>query len=657
MRLEKESKRFHDWQKLKSKNDRKKSQKRYKSTYGRPSEASSTISAAKDSDSDNEPSISKRKLDTTDISDNACCMIPPQKKIKPSIPASTVQTEDESNVVSSSDFSLEDLQLTGQQSNVATTDQEEPLSFSSSSEPESPQVAPESTPLLHGPLPPATLNKPPVTISQGLDPLDSQVQDVLNDTTSANVSKEPRISTKQRLSFGALALRPPKVISSTVSGSRNQVPPLKATYTSFMPLGFKKGIVQASFSGGHPGLPEPTLSSINALPSPSTQDDLDIESSHTPKMQDHNTNGEVNDEFLEDLMFRSFTNVLKSAEECAVESLRPQSPILERLPTSELPQKLWTWSGDVYNSTDPSKPMFGITINGVAPIMVEGLNLSDAIICMEHLFLTCFYDAVDFDSIFSVCKEIRQFATLHPRSSADIEDFDLFCTYMAKRHKLYTYGSHETIPRKLWGIREIYPCGGIVTFTPQALLDDISGVIHRIGQIQRHPLWECYIMPSVLGMAVTLYSQREGSDPISDFDRGRLPYIPLLSAIEDGELALISSPPNYNSSSTKDVDEWVEKFWTYRPGDSRATIQACVDAFSRRYPELLLTHLTSAILDEISKDLRCMRTQPVFMENYRRYVVLDSPRAWRETREDALEWTSTAKFDFKDEFFQKQECV
>lgn len=42
--------------------------------------------------------------------------------------------------------------------------------------------------------------------------------------------------------------------------------------------------------------------------------------------------------------------------------------------------------------------------------------------------------------------------------------------------------------------------GGVVTFTPEAIMDDYLGVLNRIRQIESHPLWTCYILPSVLGM-------------------------------------------------------------------------------------------------------------------------------------------------------------
>ncbi len=56
-----------------------------------------------------------------------------------------------------------------------------------------------------------------------------------------------------------------------------------------------------------------------------------------------------------------------------------------------------------------------------------------------------------------------------------------------------------------------------MTFTPDALVDDPIGILDRVSQIAEHPLWACYIIPSVLGMAVKrLYGNQ---DPLAAFDR------------------------------------------------------------------------------------------------------------------------------------------
>lgn len=100
--------------------------------------------------------------------------------------------------------------------------------------------------------------------------------------------------------------------------------------------------------------------------------------------------------------------------------------------------------------------------------------------------------------------------------------------------RFYTYGTDETVHPENWGVREIYPfgekflsskspayscsiSGGVVTFTPSALYEDPWGVINTMKVIDKHPLWICYILPSVLGMAIKLSSP--GEDPLAAFDK------------------------------------------------------------------------------------------------------------------------------------------
>ncbi|KAF5391047.1 hypothetical protein D9757_003996 [Collybiopsis confluens] len=52
--------------------------------------------------------------------------------------------------------------------------------------------------------------------------------------------------------------------------------------------------------------------------------------------------------------------------------------------------------------------------------------------------------------------------------------------------------------------------GGIVTFTPSALIDSPFEVLRRIRQIENHEIWVCYISPAAIGMAISLaYRNKE----------------------------------------------------------------------------------------------------------------------------------------------------
>lgn len=83
-----------------------------------------------------------------------------------------------------------------------------------------------------------------------------------------------------------------------------------------------------------------------------------------------------------------------------------------------------------------------------------------------------------------------------------------------------TYGTHPSVPEQHWGIRGfnvsgVYhastlfhgrlnacPIGGILTFTPNALVNGLDGVERLIERVASHEHWACYVTPAVLGAAV-----------------------------------------------------------------------------------------------------------------------------------------------------------
>lgn len=100
--------------------------------------------------------------------------------------------------------------------------------------------------------------------------------------------------------------------------------------------------------------------------------------------------------------------------------------------------------------------------------------------------------------------------------------------------RFVTFGRHECIRPMYWGFSEIWTLGivfcnfylyisepdlgGIITFTANALLDDLMGVEQLIRQIDKHPLWTCYIHPNVLSVFIRM-SCPGGDDPVSLFMR------------------------------------------------------------------------------------------------------------------------------------------
>ena len=85
--------------------------------------------------------------------------------------------------------------------------------------------------------------------------------------------------------------------------------------------------------------------------------------------------------------------------------------------------------------------------------------------------------------------------------------------------QFFSYGTDPVMPHQQWGIKPIFPlgecttivlvfflklsAGGIITFTAEALVQDPVGSATLINKIYRHPLWHCYILPSVMGTATS----------------------------------------------------------------------------------------------------------------------------------------------------------
>ncbi|KDR85205.1 hypothetical protein GALMADRAFT_233893 [Galerina marginata CBS 339.88] len=224
--------------------------------------------------------------------------------------------------------------------------------------------------------------------------------------------------------------------------------------------------------------------------------------------------------------------------------------------------------------------------------------------------------------------------------------------------QFYTYGSHQDVSQSIWGVREIYPWGGIVTFTPFAMHSDPIGIANLIRKINAHPRWTCYILPSALGLLAKLECGNE--DPFKVFDSRKLMMDVILEAIAQGDVALLRAPPEkLTPTDSEDAQaEWIANYISFIPPKKQAALKAGITAFLAKHRLSRADNIPRAIAmdEEIRNDMAVMQRQPAFLKEYRRYVVVDSEMTVpkRPLFHQGLEWTSVAKFDFKDEFYPKQ---
>ncbi|KAK1227265.1 hypothetical protein PQX77_009752 [Marasmius sp. AFHP31] len=227
------------------------------------------------------------------------------------------------------------------------------------------------------------------------------------------------------------------------------------------------------------------------------------------------------------------------------------------------------------------------------------------------------------------------------------------------------------------GMWEIFPIGGVVTFTAKALHEHPAQILDRVHTLADHPLWDCYILPTVFGMAVKLRYKDE--DPLEAFDNGQFAYQFLLDAIHEGDIGLFRCPPtNTNVTSThwRPTDDhtdtlsildrhnqdpsradwrdprsdWLEDQMDIIFRERRETLKFCLEEFQRLYSHMPPTKWDLLLQNEVAEDLGRIQLQPGIMREYRRYVVLKGEEE-RSPNDEAsfFEWASPDLFHFQDD--------
>ncbi|KAG1755035.1 uncharacterized protein EDB91DRAFT_1214314 [Suillus paluster] len=231
-----------------------------------------------------------------------------------------------------------------------------------------------------------------------------------------------------------------------------------------------------------------------------------------------------------------------------------------------------------------------------------------------------------------------------------LETFYKHSTLVTKRRdtpevRFFTYGTHESVPSTRWGIREVLPLGGIVTFTPLAIAEDPYGCHGLMRQISQHPLWECYLMPSIVGLSHALACGKD--TPVPEILSMESCLLPILDLGDAGSVAVMQSPG-------KDSDAWIVDTLEKQGLEVEEMLRECIQTSIARFAHCSESDVLVEADREISQDLLNMELQPTFMDNYRRFVIIRA--ASEETRrlpEDGsgLEWSSISKFQFLDDFF------
>ncbi|KAJ3541216.1 hypothetical protein NM688_g6118 [Phlebia brevispora] len=222
--------------------------------------------------------------------------------------------------------------------------------------------------------------------------------------------------------------------------------------------------------------------------------------------------------------------------------------------------------------------------------------------------------------------------------------------------RIYSYGTHETIPPDRWGLREIYPIGGIVTFTPLAIAQNPVGVFRLINRSEEHPLWASFIHPCTVAAVAKITSPDH--DPVQLLEDGGLFCEQLLRLIEDGKISLLPSLPLVKRevrTGSQFLDprmEWVAWVAGTSPWNAKTILVQCMKQLDERFSKTPIRDLSYAVEKETMSDFRQLQCQPAIMDNYRRFVLItESRNDAPDTCKDGVELTTTFTFSFKDDFF------
>ncbi|KAN0100824.1 hypothetical protein V8E55_000808 [Tylopilus felleus] len=211
--------------------------------------------------------------------------------------------------------------------------------------------------------------------------------------------------------------------------------------------------------------------------------------------------------------------------------------------------------------------------------------------------------------------------------------------------QFWMYGYSANMTCQSWQVQEVYPLGGVVTFTASALVEDLMGCYQLMFQIIEHPSWDCYLVPEVLAVTHLLCSNG-GLDSSSESCLA-----PILDFINLGLISVLRMPQMGHSNQMA----WLSQTFHQSSASGDEMLEAYLGVL-RNHPTasgMKAEQLITWTNNEITKDLLNAQIQPTLMENYRRFVVI---RAASEDTipfdKDGLEWSPLSLFSFKDDYFQ-----
>ncbi|KAJ3569281.1 hypothetical protein NP233_g5152 [Leucocoprinus birnbaumii] len=223
-----------------------------------------------------------------------------------------------------------------------------------------------------------------------------------------------------------------------------------------------------------------------------------------------------------------------------------------------------------------------------------------------------------------------------------------------RRHQLdiryYSYGTSCNVPRNMWGFKEIYPIGGVVTFYPSAFSEDYAGALRLIHQIHEHPLWVGFISPACLGYLVNVACPKN-LDPLEAYEqqRDKFVYHCLLRLIAEGEIALLSAPPE--PANIENTKAWVRN--NCRTLDPMGVLSIGNAAFNSVCANVPQINWPETVHKTADHDIIAFQRHPAIMYEHRRFIIVKGDKDVVHTPV-SVETTAPRGFDFQDDYFKRK---
>ncbi|KZP00778.1 hypothetical protein CALVIDRAFT_213250 [Calocera viscosa TUFC12733] len=177
--------------------------------------------------------------------------------------------------------------------------------------------------------------------------------------------------------------------------------------------------------------------------------------------------------------------------------------------------------------------------------------------------------------------------------------------------------------------RLISPRGGIVTFTPQALLDDPMGTVQLVNDLSKKQGWQCYIIPPVLA------ALQEFKDPQNEKHAWAIVTLMLATTKPEDRLILTESidcvlerlrareQVPYVDQCEDQLRDKTAYMWTLGQfelleADAGKLLDLCRAVATENSPTITMDE----VVKKIFEDMLSMQRQPRLLESYRSWTAL-----------------------------------